>query len=584
MANRRRARSIPTDFWPELQPLLLFADQEAYEVIRPVVLFGFTPLERSQETGVSARSIYRKAQRFEQHGLPGLLEAEEQLDSRRLLPRVIRRAIVELKAEYPAFSAHELARICYARFGRRPSPHTIKRVLAEEPSPERVRRRFPRYLEMTDPVQRRLAIVRLHADGWTHSSIADYLGTNRPRVYKTLQRWFDEDFKGLEDRPPIPHQPAKKVDLRAMDAIRRLQQNPELGEFRIHTALKRIGITLSTRTCGRILALNRKLYGLRGPEAKRREPRPMPFKAEHRHQYWTVDIRYIDVHQLGGGNIYCISILENYSRAMLASAVSRSQATPAFLSVLFAAIERHGVPEQLVSDGGGVFKATHAKAIYAALGIHHRRIDPGQPWQSYIETNFNVQRRMADWHFAQAQTWTELADAHKAWLANYNHQEHWAHQQRADRRRSPADVLGWVTGKRFSADELRRIFAVRSERQVDQQGYVRFRNWRIYGERGLAGKAAAIWLYEDHLTLQFEDEALADYTVAYQRDRHHLRSVAASHLYEPRYRSPQLPLLELEPGNWRMAIALQEPQRRPRGCGGVLQLPLFLPEEISTAR
>ncbi len=47
MANRRRARIIPTDSWPELQPLLLFPDQEAYEVIRPIVLSGFTPLERS---------------------------------------------------------------------------------------------------------------------------------------------------------------------------------------------------------------------------------------------------------------------------------------------------------------------------------------------------------------------------------------------------------------------------------------------------------------------------------------------------------------------------------------------------------
>ena len=92
---------------------------------------------------------------------------------------------------------------------------------------------------------------------------------------------------------------------------------------------------------------------------------------------------------------------------------------------------------------------------------------------------------MADWHFAQAQTWTELTDAHRDWLANYNYQDHWAHEKRADRRRSPADVLGWVTGKRLSPDQLRRIFAVRSQRQVDQQGYVRFRNWRIYGERGL---------------------------------------------------------------------------------------------------
>jgi putative transposase len=584
MAIRRRARITPTDSWPELQPLLLYPDQEDYEVIRPVVLFGFTPLERSQETGVSARSIYRKAQRFEQYGLPGLLETDEQPDSKRLLPRVIRRAIAELKAEYPPLSAHELARICYARFGRRPSPHTIKRVLAEEPPPAQGRRRFPRYLEMADPVQRRLAIVRLHADGWTNSSIAAYLGTNRPRVYKTLRRWSAEEFKGLEDRPSSPHQPATKVDLRAIDAVRRLQQNPELGAFRIHAALKQLGITLSTRTCGRILALNRKLYGLRGPVAKRRDQhQAMPFKADSRHQYWTVDIRYLD-HQLGGGHVYCVSILENYSRAMLASALTRSQATPVFLSVLLAAIERYGVPDQLVSDGGGVFRATHAKAIYATLGIEHTRIDPGQAWQSYIETAFNVQRRMADWDFSQARTWTELLDAHEDWLADYNYQDHWAHERRADRRRSPADVLGWVTGQRFSLDQLRRIFAARSERRLDRQGYVRFRNWRIYGERGLAGKAAAIWLYEDHLTLQFEDEALAEYTVAYQRDRHHLRSMAASHLYETRHRSPQLPLLELGSEDWRVAIALREPRRRPRGRSGVVQLPLLPPDEIATAR
>ena len=48
-----------------------------------------------------------------------------------------------------------------------------------------------------------------------------------------------------------------------MNAVRKLQQNPELGEFRIHAALDQVGIKLSPRTCGRILSRNRKLYGLR---------------------------------------------------------------------------------------------------------------------------------------------------------------------------------------------------------------------------------------------------------------------------------------------------------------------------------
>src|SRR5207248_4626838 len=149
---------------------------------------------------------------------------------------------------------------------------------------------------------------RLHAEGWNIASIAGYLQTNRPRVYATLKRWVAEGVHGLEDKPPRPKHPARKTDLAAINAVRKLQVNPELGEFRIHAALLQLGIRLSPRTCGRILALNRKLYGLPGPAREPQEPQPMPFKAVRRHQYWTVDLRYID-HQLDDRNVYCISIL-----------------------------------------------------------------------------------------------------------------------------------------------------------------------------------------------------------------------------------------------------------------------------------
>ena len=41
---------------------------------RPVVLFGFTAAERAQQTGISASTIARKANRFDTLGLPGLSE------------------------------------------------------------------------------------------------------------------------------------------------------------------------------------------------------------------------------------------------------------------------------------------------------------------------------------------------------------------------------------------------------------------------------------------------------------------------------------------------------------------------------
>jgi transposase InsO family protein len=118
-----------------------------------------------------------------------------------------------------------------------------------------------------------------------------------------------------------------------------------------------------------MLALNHELYHMPKPAPKRHEPKPMPFRARDRHQYWSVDIRYLD-HKLGGGNIYAITILENYSRAVLASAISRTQALTAYLIVLFAAIRMHGSPEGLVSDGGSVFKAKQAQVVVALLDCH----------------------------------------------------------------------------------------------------------------------------------------------------------------------------------------------------------------------
>ena len=83
--------------------------------------------------------------------------------------------------------------------------------------------------------------------------------------------------------------------------------------------------------------------------------------------------------------VYCVSILENYSRAILASGIFPAQDLSAYLMILYAAIRQHGVPETLVSDSGALFvTAKQAKAIYAALGIEKREIERRQPWQNYM--------------------------------------------------------------------------------------------------------------------------------------------------------------------------------------------------------
>jgi transposase len=563
-----RAQRQPTDVWDQLRLLVTAPEQETYELLRPVVLFGQSARSRARETGVPERTLRRKAARFAAAGMRSLFDLEpEPARDRRRLPPTIRRAIVELKAAYPPFSLRELAAICHERFDRSVDHHTVKQVLATEPLPLHPPRRFPHYHEIADPIARRKAIVDLYLEGWSARSIAGYLTTSRARVYDTLQRWVADGLPGLADRSRAPHRPARKVDLRAMAAIRRLQANPGLGEFRIHAALAQQGIQLSPRTCGRILALHRALGAPQPTATLPHASQPMPFAAQRRHQYWSVDIRYIDDHALGTDKpVYAISILENFSRALLASAISPRQVLTAYLIVLRAAVETHGAPEAFVSDSGGVFKANHAKAIYAALGITHRQIDQGQPWQNYIETHFNVMRRMADFHYARATNWAELQATHEQFFHDYNQQAHFAHRERTEGRHSPAAVLGWVHGAWCDPTDLDRLFRLRASRVLNAGGYVRFRHWRLYGERGLAGERAAVWVWDKTVTVEYASTTLAQYQVAFEADGHRLREVGEPRLYATDHASPQPFLSPLDELDWRPVQRLAPYRlRRKRG-------------------
>jgi putative transposase len=577
MPSAARPRRQSTDDWSQVQLFVASPEQATYEILRPIVLFGQPIPDRARETGVPERTLRRKAARFDVAGMRSLFDRDPSpaADKRRLPPEV-RRAMLELKAEYPAFGLREIARICQERFDRPVSHHAVGRVVAHETLPILPPRRFRRYHEIADPVERRRAVVTLHLDGWSVKAIAGYLGTSRPTVYDVLRRWDEDGWPGLADRSRAPRHPACKVDLRAMAAIRRLQANPELGEFRIHAALLQQGMRLSPRTCGRILALHRALGAPRPAAPALSEPRPMPFAAVRRHQFWSVDLRYVEDHALGTSKpVYVISILENFSRALLATAISPRQDLTAYLIVLRAAIETHGAPEVLISDSGSVFKAKHAQAIYAALGMRKEQIEQGQPWQNYIETHFNIMRRMVDYHYARATTWAALQTTHARFFHDYNHQAHFAHHDRADDRRTPASVLGWVQGAWCDAADLDRLFRLRALRRVNATGSVRFRHWRLYAERGLAGARTAVWVHGETLTLEFETETLVQYPVTLEADGAGLREVGAPRFFPTDHGSPQPFLPELEATGWQPArrLAPYQPRRRRDETAG--QAPLF---------
>ena len=81
----------------------------------------------------------------------------------------------------------------------------------------------------------------------------------------------------------------------------------------------------------------------------------MPFASSRHHEYQTADVRHLDMLDeslLAGGTVYAVMILENHSRAVLASSVTRRQDLNAFLSVLYRVTQEYGPPETFVTDSG----------------------------------------------------------------------------------------------------------------------------------------------------------------------------------------------------------------------------------------
>jgi len=575
-ASRRRKRIEPTHEWQELLPLFRWPEQEEYERIRQPVLFGGSVAERAGETGVSERTLRRRMERFEAEGMEGLFAAEKA--RRRRLPPSIRRLIVDLKAEYPAFNLNEIANVVRACFGRKPDVRSVRRVLDEEALPLKLERNYPRCHEMGDARERRAAIVELRVDGWSVKSIAGYLEVHRVTVYRTLRRFAEEGAEGLGERPRGRPAGVRRVTLAAIEEVRKLARNPELGAFRVHAALKQKGFDLSRATCGRVLAQVREIYGYDKPKAGGGAKKAMPFASDRHHEYWTADVRYLDMldeGMLAGGMVYAITIIENYSRAVLASSLTRRQDLNAFLAVLYRAIQEYGPPEAFVTDSGSIFLASRARAIYRLLGIRKVEIEKGKPWQSYIETAYNTQRRMADFHFASAEDWAGLLEAHDKWMTDYNVQEHYAHRHRKEGRRSPSEVLSWVKTPRYQQEDLERaFFSARHTRTLDDLGYLTLQRFRLYAEEGLAGREVAVWMQEDALTVEYGGQALSRYEVecdpaggAVAVGR--LRGVKSHALFEHSIVVSQLKLFDLaeilgEDG-WLKAVRLADyAPRRPR--------------------
>ena len=73
---------------------------------------------------------------------------------------------------------------------------------------------------------------------------------------------------------------------------------------------------------------------------------------------------------------------------------------------------------------------------------------------------------------------------------------------------------------------VHRVFeSICETRRLNKAGYAKFRNFLLYGERGLTGQEVMVTIFQDMLTLEHQEEKLSRYSVEWQPDDRHLARV-----------------------------------------------------------
>lgn len=202
--------------------------------------------------------------------------------------------------------------------------------------------------------QRYLAVLAVIAEGHPVSSVAQQWGVSRQTVHAWLARYEDGGLEALADRShrpaSCPHQMPAVVEAAVLELRR---QHRAWGPRRLVVELARRQVAPVPSEAGVYRALKR--AGLIEPGARRR--RKEAWKRWERGapmELWQMDV----VGGIGladGTSVKALTGVDDHSRFCVSAVLMPRERTRAVCDGLAAALRRHGVPQQILTDNGKVF-------------------------------------------------------------------------------------------------------------------------------------------------------------------------------------------------------------------------------------
>ena len=231
-------------------------------------------------------------------------------------------------------------------------------------------------------------LTKVASSGLPKRRVLGELGVPRSTYYRWLKRkgqqGFDDDTGGGD--PPWNRLTSQEVDC-VLSAAREM---PELSCRQLAAwTTDNQGFSVSESTVYRIL----RREGL----VKKVEMRLAAGKEYHRkttgpHQMWATDASYFRV--VGWGYYYLVTVMDDYSRFILAHRLQRDMTSDSFIEVVQEAVDRTGMDQipitdrtRLLSDNGPGYVSRAFRDYLGMVGIRHILASPFHP-----QTNGKLER------------------------------------------------------------------------------------------------------------------------------------------------------------------------------------------------
>lgn len=232
-------------------------------------------------------------------------------------------------------------------------------------------------------ISEKLQVVESRQKGLTLKEVSDLFRISTMSVLKWTKKYEAHGLAGLEQAPSgNSRRQSPKVAAAAQVIGEVLKAEPEAGIGKVQGALYRHSFLRLARETVRKLLRGRG----HGPQEvrfrrKNRPARVRAFVRANPNDLWQTDIMTFMLK--GQYRVYIVGFLDDNSRMITGWGLYRFQTTANVQEVFRAAIEKHGLPKEVLSDNGRQYHSWRGRSKFSdmltKLGIRHIRSRPYHP-------------------------------------------------------------------------------------------------------------------------------------------------------------------------------------------------------------